>query len=93
MCSGEEIQSALRGFAGQWRGYAGSERGEAQTYLNELIRCYGACGLWSIGSLLRHRVSRSMLWRGIFSANGVCLSATTDLSGGTMDGSRGGIYP
>ena len=42
MRSGEEIQSALRAFAGQWRGYAGSERGEAQTYLNELIRCYGA---------------------------------------------------
>lgn len=42
MRSGEEIQSALRAFAASWRGYSGSERGEAQTFLNELIACYGA---------------------------------------------------
>ncbi|HET9970333.1 MAG TPA: DNA methyltransferase [Streptosporangiaceae bacterium] len=41
MRSGEEIQSALRKFVTRWRDYAGSERGEAQTYLNELIACYG----------------------------------------------------
>jgi hypothetical protein len=39
--SGEEIQNALRTFTNDWAGYAGSERGEAQTFLNELFACYG----------------------------------------------------
>jgi hypothetical protein len=39
--SGPEIQSALHTFVGRWSGYQGSEIGEAQTFLNELIRCYG----------------------------------------------------
>ena len=42
MRSGEEIQGALRAFATDWRNYSGSERSEAQTFLNELIACYGA---------------------------------------------------
>jgi hypothetical protein len=42
MRSGEEIQASLRQFAGRWRDYSGGERSEAQTYLNELIACYGA---------------------------------------------------
>lgn len=42
MRSGEEIQNALRAFAASWGDYSGSERGEAQTFLNELIACYGA---------------------------------------------------
>lgn len=41
MASGEEIQAALRAFVGRWKGYTGSERGEAQTFLNELFACYG----------------------------------------------------
>lgn len=41
MRSGEEIQAALRLFVSRWRDYSGSERGEAQTFLNELIACYG----------------------------------------------------
>lgn len=41
MRSGEEVQSALRTFAGRWASYEGSERGEAQTFLNELFECYG----------------------------------------------------
>ena len=41
MPSGEEIQSALRAFVRRWRDYAGTERAEAQTYLNELLACYG----------------------------------------------------
>jgi len=41
MRSGEEIRNALRKFVTRWRDYSGSERGEAQTYLNELIACYG----------------------------------------------------
>ena len=41
MRSGQEISAALRTFTARWRGYAGSERGEAQTFLNELFACYG----------------------------------------------------
>ena len=28
-------------FASRWSVYEGSERGEAQTFLNELFECYG----------------------------------------------------
>lgn len=42
MRSGEEIQGALRKFVARWQDYSDSERSEAQTYLNELIACYGA---------------------------------------------------
>jgi hypothetical protein len=42
MRSGEEIQGDLRRFVVRWRDYSGSERSEAQTFLNELIQCYGA---------------------------------------------------
>ncbi|MDQ3152756.1 MAG: hypothetical protein M3R63_13900, partial [Actinomycetota bacterium] len=30
-----------RTFVARWRGYTGSERGGAQTFLNELFDCYG----------------------------------------------------
>lgn len=39
--SGPEIQDNLRRFAAKWSPYAGSEKAEAQTYLNELFGCYG----------------------------------------------------
>ena len=39
--SGTEIQAALTEFVARWRGYAGSERAEAQTFLNELFAAYG----------------------------------------------------
>lgn len=39
--SGEEIQRALLTFARKWVGYDGSERSEAQTFLNELFAAYG----------------------------------------------------
>ena len=42
MRSGEEIQADLRKFVTRWRSYAEGERSEAQTFLNELIACYGA---------------------------------------------------
>jgi MmeI, DNA-methyltransferase domain/MmeI, N-terminal domain/MmeI, helicase spacer domain len=42
MRSGEEIQGDLREFVARWRDYSSSERSEAQTFLNELIHCYGA---------------------------------------------------
>ena len=40
--SGDEIQEALRSFMGRWGNYAGTERSEAQTFLNELFAAYGA---------------------------------------------------
>ena len=41
MASGEQIQAALRRFVAKWEPYGGSERAEAQTFLNELFACYG----------------------------------------------------
>lgn len=41
MRSGEEIQTALRAFVAKWRDFAGSEKAEAQTFLNGLVDCYG----------------------------------------------------
>lgn len=37
----EEIRRRLAEFAAHWGGYQGTERAEAQTYLNELLACYG----------------------------------------------------
>lgn len=39
--SGEEIQGALRRFVARWADYVGTERSEAQTFLNDLFECYG----------------------------------------------------
>lgn len=41
MRSGLEIQAALTAFVAKWSGYTGSEKAEAQTFLNELFACYG----------------------------------------------------
>lgn len=40
--SGEEIQAALGPFLDRWRGYTGTERAEAQTFLNQLFEVYGS---------------------------------------------------
>ncbi len=40
--TGEEIQRRLEEFVGRWREYAGTEKAEAQSFLNELLDCYGA---------------------------------------------------
>jgi hypothetical protein len=37
----EEIRRRLAEFAARWGGYQGSERSEAQTFLNQLLECYG----------------------------------------------------
>ena len=42
MASGEQVQSALRAFVKKWADYSGSEKAEAQTFLNELFACYGS---------------------------------------------------
>jgi hypothetical protein len=39
--SGPEIQDKLKAFVTKWLPYEGSERSEAQTFLNELFACYG----------------------------------------------------
>src|SRR5215216_4267231 len=39
--SAEEIRNNLVDFARRWSLYDGSERSEAQTFLNELFACYG----------------------------------------------------
>ena len=39
--SGEEIRTRLSRFAAHWTLYRGGERSEAQTFLNELLACYG----------------------------------------------------
>ncbi len=39
--SGEQIQSQLTKFARAWKDYQGTERAEAQTFLNELFAAYG----------------------------------------------------
>jgi hypothetical protein len=39
--SGEEIRQRLVEFAAKWSVYDGSERAEAQTFLNDLFACYG----------------------------------------------------
>ncbi len=39
--AGEEIRARLSAFAAKWSVYDGTERAEAQTFLNELFECYG----------------------------------------------------
>ncbi|MEU2713898.1 DNA methyltransferase [Streptomyces sp. NPDC007205] len=40
--SGAEIQENLRKFVKRWRDFDGTERAEAQTFINELFLCYGS---------------------------------------------------
>lgn len=40
--TGEEIRASLARFAAHWTLYKGGERSEAQTFLNELLACYGS---------------------------------------------------
>lgn len=42
MRTGAEIKLALDAFVARWSGYTGTERAEAQTFLNELFACYGS---------------------------------------------------
>jgi hypothetical protein len=39
--SEDEIRRRLAEFAARWGGYQGTERAEAQTFLNQLLECYG----------------------------------------------------
>lgn len=42
MRSGSEIQAALEKFVKKWSGFSGTEKAEAQTFLNELFAAYGS---------------------------------------------------
>jgi len=65
--SGEEIQAALRAFVERWTGYYGTERAEAQTYLNELLDCYGV-DRFAVGMKFEHHIPgvgfADMFWPG-----------------------------
>src|SRR5579859_3402765 len=52
--SGEEIRKRLADVAGRWGGYKGTERAEAQTFLNELLACYGT-DRQAVGALFEDR--------------------------------------
>lgn len=68
MLSGLEIQEALRAFVAKWRGFDGSERAEAQTFLNELFACYGS-DRTEVGAKFEHFASGAgfmdLLWPGV----------------------------
>lgn len=65
--SGPEIQEALRAFVARWSPYSGSEIGEAQTFLNELLACYGT-DRHAAGILFEHNLAGAgradMFWPG-----------------------------
>ncbi|HET7734554.1 MAG TPA: DNA methyltransferase [Nocardioidaceae bacterium] len=67
MRSGEEIQAALRAFVARWADFSGSEKAEAQTFLNELVDCYGL-DRQAAGMLFEHFVPGAgfmdMFWPG-----------------------------
>ena len=67
MRSGEEIQAALGAFVAKWQTFSGSEKAEAQTYLNELVDCFGLDRQAS-GMLFEHFVAGAgfmdMFWPG-----------------------------
>lgn len=65
--SGQEVKSNLEGFAARWRDYCGSERAEAQTFLNELLAAYGT-DRKPAGVRFEERGGRGfidMLWPGV----------------------------
>ncbi len=65
--SGEEIREGLAEFVARWRDYAGSERAEAQTFLNELLASYGT-ERKSVGVRFEERSGAGfmdMIWPGV----------------------------
>ena len=65
--AGEEILKDLAGFVAQWRDYEGSERAEAQTFLNQLLACYGT-DRKAVGARFEQRAGSGfldMIWPGV----------------------------
>lgn len=65
--SAEEIRRNLAEFAARWGGYHGTERAEAQTFLNQLLACYGTDRL-DIGARFEEHGPggfMDMIWPGV----------------------------
>jgi hypothetical protein len=65
--TGEEIRARLTAFAAHWSLYEGSERSEAQTFLNGLLECYGT-DRRGVGAEMEVRQDRGFvdfLWPGV----------------------------
>jgi hypothetical protein len=62
--TGDEIQRRLVDFARRWSLYQGSERAEAQTFINELFACYGTDRLDADARFEEHQEGRflDLLW-------------------------------
>ena len=65
--SEDEIRRRLAEFAARWGGYHGSERAEAQTFLNELLACYGVDRQAAGARFEEHRAGGFMdlFWPGV----------------------------
>lgn len=65
--SGDEIRKNLEAFLPRWRDFAGTERSEAQTFLNELLAAYGT-DRQAAGARFEERGGTGfidMLWPGV----------------------------
>lgn len=63
----DEIRRRLAEFAAHWGGYHGSERAEAQTFLNELLACYGV-DRQAVGARFEERAAggfMDLFWPGV----------------------------
>ena len=63
----EEIRRRLAEFAARWGGYQGSERSEAQTFLNDLLACYGT-DRRAVGARFEERTAggfMDLFWPGV----------------------------
>jgi hypothetical protein len=65
--SGDEVRSNLEKLVAKWTDYSGSERAEAQTFLNELLACYGTDRM-KVGARFEARSGAGfmdMIWPGV----------------------------
>lgn len=65
--SPEELRERLGAFVDRWRNYIGSERAEAQTFLNGLLQCYGT-DRQDVGARFEERSGAGfmdMIWPGV----------------------------
>ncbi|HET8558122.1 MAG TPA: DNA methyltransferase [Gaiellaceae bacterium] len=65
--SEDEIRRRLAEFAARWGGYHGSEKSEAQTFLNQLLECYGVDRL-AAGARFEERTEggfMDLFWPGV----------------------------
>jgi N-6 DNA Methylase len=63
----DDIRRRLAEFAARWGGYNGTERAEAQTFLNELLACYGV-DRQAVGARFEERAGQGFMdlfWPGV----------------------------